>query len=568
MFHKLNLSRDLSCPTRTDAFPENPGAQGIPAHTLKTSQEDDAGQSRVYAAEQGGDKVELAPALIEFGVYGDLSEALKSAALRGDVETTQCLISAKADTPKTLAELAARDDGHLSPMAAAKAAKLLISLGVNISSALDYAAKNFCAEAVSTLLLLGANGSDMLVSAAISRDTNTLRQLISAGADVVTALVTLARDPDKKAHEQAARLLILENNRQHLHDCPAGLRSQTTVMSRLAKDRDTTAMLRLRRAMVSENPGWDELAKSGDIESIKLLIPPSDMQYPIQHLRQLSLEGHFVGVKTLIAAAVPTKAVINELLVQYSNWWDPLTSGAIKLLIAAGADPSEVPDEINTAFNKRKTEISNLSEIEKTATLLSAIKKDDVAEIVMLTDAGSHVTAALQHLSQAKDLNDIEKTLGLCRLINAGAISSQTLLDQVQAGDMDVAKTLAQLEDIANDALIVSITSGDQQTPRTLIPTLTDGRFALIQATESSNQDLTKTLLAIGADGPGALMSLLHTKSREAAGRLIALGVDIQATLIRATREDPNVYQNVIEDLTSIGAEFPADEEILTLEGE
>jgi len=515
---------------------------------------DDSGYTPImYAAKSPTDDGELIDVLIQCGARIGLSEALHCAALRGHTETARRLLDAGADASKALAQVVVADEAH-TPQARANAAKLLISLGAHVSDALDYATKSSCEEAASILLLMGANGSRALASAAISRDTNALRLLLWAGADVMTALISLAKNPDEKAHGHAVRRLILENHSRHALDSSAKLHSQTAALSRLAKDADTTAVVRLRKAIASEHLDWSELANSGNVATIKSLMPSSLMTYPEQHLRQLSLDGHFVGVKTLIAAGVPANAAMNELILQHRNWSDPTSCGAIKLLIAAGAESLPLTDDIAAAFEKRKTEIAALSEGEKIITLLSAIKKDDIAEIVMLSSGVSDAKAALKCLHQAEGLNDLEKTLGISRLINAGAISSQTLIDLVRDGDLDVAKPLAQFEDIAGDALITLIAAGDHDASRTLLSALTDGRHALTQAAENGDEDMAAALIAIGADGPGALLSLLRAGFREAAGRLIALGVDIHATLRRAMREDPSSYQSAIKDLAELGA--------------
>lgn len=422
--------------------------------------------------------------------------------------------------------------------------------GVDVSDVLRDAVKNLPIEAVNTLLLRGARGSEALVSAAISRDMNALARLVIVGADVTTALITLAKHSDKKVHYWAVKTLIAADNKQRRHDSYGKPRSETEALVRLAMAGDTATMTTLCRAVAPEHLGWAPLALSGNVEAIKVLLPFSWRDYPERYLDTFALRGHTMAVKTLIAAGVPTSGILTHLVDENNRKAYPNGLDVIKHLIAAGADASILPAEISEAINNRKTEISALSSDEKNVALLSAIRTENQVDVAMLLHQGANPIAVL------RQLNPSNEQLSISRLITTGAISSQDVIDLAKAGDMATATVLAQIADILTNALGDLIAKHDQDAARALLAVSSCGYRALEQAVQRDDSYTATTLMAIGANGSEALLSLLKMGQREAAARLIALGVDIHTALMVAVRDDRDFHQNAIQELTAIGAEY------------
>lgn len=548
-------------------------------HLDLVNNKDQSGYSPLmYAAESSTDNVELVDALINASARTGLFDALKSAAKKGHVQIAARLIATEVDASKVLAEIAAGDECH-GPQVSINAARLLISLGVSATDALGHAVQYLPDEAVSTLFLLGAAGFDAIALATSERDKPRLERLVAAGADVATALIRLAKHPDKRVHFWAVRDLIAVDDNKLWSDSYGDLRNDTAALLRLEKSGDTSVMLKLARVMTAENQGWDKLAKSGRIDAIKLLIPGSSTGYAEELLCGLVLLRDFSAVKTLLGAGVSASRALNELVDQsFSHVARRTSLDDIRSLIAVGADASLLPLELIDEVCERIIALSDMSPGERNKVFLSVLLEGAIDEVVMFVEGGIDVIAALQYLSQLEDDANIHtrngmpwhsRQLALDRLIKAGAVTYQTLIDRVKAGDMRSARALAYREDLTSDALMDLIAKGDQETARAFVPALTDGQRALMQVIQSDDEDQAKNLIALGADRPGALLALLRVKSREAAGRLIALGVDIHTTLMRAVRdghellytstiqrESHESYKTAIQDLTRIGAEF------------
>ncbi|OZI59164.1 ankyrin repeat domain-containing protein [Bordetella genomosp. 4] len=562
----------------------------------------------MYAADSATDNLELVDALFNAGAREGLAQALKSAAQRGHVAIATRLVGTDVDAPTVLAEIIADDAAHLRRVKA-NAARLLIALGVSATDALAYAVEHCPEEAASFLFLLGANGADALASAANARDQSRLARLVSAGADVETALISLAKHPDRLVHYRDVSFLNRINYSERWRRWHETSRIDTAALLRLLKSGDTATMLTLARAIAPEHRGWDELAKSGNVEALTALRTISGKDESETCLRFFVVNGHWNSLKTLLDAGVPASRTLESLLrdlrasrpgsLEYRNFRESL-----KLLFVAGADGLPFPEELRDEINERKKEISSFSPSEVNAAFLSAITNKYTADAALLLDKGADLIAALQYLSQPEEIDDASlsseihllryrervgrlgipnlidtgrvtsealisremriardmeagrRSLGIRNLIDAGAVTAQTLIDRVKAGDMQVSRAIAKHRNIATDALVELIVQGDQETARVLVPTLTDGQLALTQAVRCNDLNLARALIEIGADGPGALLSLLREKHREVAGRLIALGVDVHTALMRAVREGHDSDKTAIGDLIMIGAQF------------
>ncbi|CAM4171575.1 hypothetical protein BOTU111921_15205 [Bordetella tumbae] len=511
----------------------------------------------MYAAESQADHPQLVDMLIDLGAYVGLPEALKSAAKNGHTETAKRLITGVGgDAPKVLAQVLHHDqDGS-----GMKAAKFLISLGMNPTSALEYAGENHWFDAADALLVLGAKGSEALVlivtrqpltrgaitSSAMHKISTKVRTLVQAGSDVAAALTDLAKKPKNQSNTLAVAMLIrAEEKARELGHCE-GPSCSTVALLRLAESGDIAAILVLSEAMDFQHQGYDELVKNSYVDALKALISARRVN-PNEMLRRAAHAGDVASTKALVNTGMPTSALPRDMIIQSQPWEHSATLKTIKLLVTAGASTSTVPDELLTEINRRKQEISDLSPSEKNTALLAAAKERNTTEVAMLLERGAEIAAALKHLSDADDLD------GIRTLINAGMSAPTALIDLVRAGEMDVAQSLIRAKDVSAEALIQLIRNKELTLARAFIPALTNGREALVQAAQDTDDNLVSALVRLGAAGPEALLWLLQMKSREQAVRLISSGVDIHTALMLAIRSGSYAAQ---KDLITMGADL------------
>lgn len=518
---------------------------------------DDSGHTPImYAAESPSDNVELMDALISAGASVGLSDALKSASERGHAGMTQRLLASNVDVPQVLAEIIHDSDGQTAGL---NAAKLLISLGADATQALGYAAQRQWLDAARALILLGSKGSDSLVLAATQPTANAtnraadqramatvVKNLIRVGSCVARALTTVAKNPDSAANSKTAKLLI-QSDESLSANRYMGTAHDNIALLNLAKTGNTAALCTLAGIAGIDNATSDKLIANRNIDALKTLINAGLVDSE-KLLKGEARAGNLLGIKTLIAAGAKTSSLLKNL---YLDWKSDVTRNpeAIKVLVAAGADPSPLPQGLRGNIDKRQMEISQLSTHEKNDAVVSSAKNRDLAELIWLLDSGADPVSALQTLSQAKDLSAIRVVL------NASMNATELLIDRVKAGDIDVARTLIEAKDIPAETFTGLIENGDLELARTLVSIEpTQGRQALVLAIQEDDTELAKGLLEMGADGPGALLSLLESSYREVALNLVALGVDTHTTLMRAVTSNSLSSK---ADLLTIGAELP-----------
>lgn len=510
----------------------------------------------MYAAESPIDNPELVDTLIKNGAHAGLPRAVKSAAERGHTEITRRLVASmpREEASKALAEVLQHDENQSDP----NAAKLLISLGVDATVALEYAGTKYWLDAAKALVLLGAKGSDALVlmatqspaarNATVARSVTTSgrRALIQTGSDVATALTTLAKRPKNELNSLGLSRLIATDELVSKQTGDTKPSSATAALLRLADSGDIAAMLVLAEQMDSGQLGCDELAKSGNVDALRALASAGLVTLQ-RTLERAAHTRNFAAAKTLINTGMSTSTLLHDMWSNSQRRKDPDRFEAIKLLIAAGADASALPNGLSAEIELRKEKISDLSPTEKNVALLSAAINGDTTEAAMLLEREADIADALKQLSGADDLN------GLRTLIKAGKAAPATLIDRVLAGDMDGARALTRALDVSTEALIHLIKNGESALARRFIPDLTNGREALVEAAQRNDGHLARTLIDLGADGPGALLSLLETKYREEAARLAAWGVNIHKTMALAVSNDSVIDER---DLITMGADL------------
>lgn len=503
---------------------------------------DDAGDMPIMvAAKCPTDAPKLIDTLIKHGATRGLSEALAFAAEAGHTEATRHLIhDSDADASEALAQILRRHNNAFG----LKAAQFLISLGGDVTQALDHATDMSWLSIAQKMIFLGANASNVLASTAtlhtitpetVAVNLNTaiakLKVLLLAGADVTTALVSLAKKPRSEANSRAISLLIMSEQKMielHAADKPP---SDRAALARLAKSRDIPALRVLSECVAPENLGCHELANRGDVDALKVLIETHRLA-PQDLLMNVALAHRFGAAKTLIRTGMQTANLLNDLLKQSGPSTLPETMKVIALLVAAGADPSMLPKETRDELSHRQIAISTLSSHKKDAALLAAAISRNIADAAILLDHGASGVSALKSLINARHPE------GIRTLIDAGAVTPDMLIERIKAGDMAVAQLLSQEKQVATQALINLIEKGDHETARAFIPELTDGKDALIQAVQANDKDLAHALIAMHADMHEALRALLAMKEIEAASRLVAAGADIHTTLMHAYRLD------------------------------
>lgn len=193
---------------------------------------------------------ELVDALINAGTDYSLSNALEAAATRGHVLTAKRLLEANIDAAEVLADLLRFGPSDRETV---KAAELLISLGVDVTDALNHVMLNHPHSRLSALLLLGmpsdtalrmllllgASGPRALAETALRDEARDLGRAIESGVDVPATLRFLAKLPPTNTHAKAITLLIAEDERV-LSDNTyvAKPASFTTTLLQLAKTRE------------------------------------------------------------------------------------------------------------------------------------------------------------------------------------------------------------------------------------------------------------------------------------------------------------------------------------------
>ncbi|CAM4171601.1 hypothetical protein BOTU111921_15210 [Bordetella tumbae] len=573
MLSQLNALRWSPAPGRNDTRPENSGASDTACS---------ADPSELRASQHAAAPVILNSDSVAVDACNTLAAALKTAAQTGQVDAAAQLISDGADAAKALVsilvetpepnplnmyEMRQNSWMPLTPLPSqkihmlrtvAKAAKLLISLGANVSEALNHAVQNHQTAVAKILLLLGAKGADALTLAAISGDTQALAQLGKAGADVSTALINLAKNPDTKINDTAARLLVcnarpeltgIEDNAIH-----ATLRHDTSAILRLAREDDIATLLVVGKVVSPEHMGWKQLAISGNIgalKALKTLITSPGFDYPERLLKTFVFDGNIGGARALIRAGVSYATVLSQHGNEINSDVQQHRPQIIKVLLLAGADASAVPGHPIDINNARKEEIAALSPAEKQKQLLWAVCNGNTIDTAMLVDQGADAVAAL------KPFSHIENAMEIRDFFRAGLASSQTLIDLAKSGEQLVARALANQNQISTDALIKLVKNGDLDFARAILPRTNAISGPLVAAAQGDDIGVIDALIKIGMNGPKALLWLLSMKHREAAGRLISLGVDIHTSLLCGVYDGRAIYQDGIHELLTIGAEFP-----------
>lgn len=536
----------------------------------------------MYAIGTPTDNVELVDALINAGASDDRGHMLMYAAAKGHTKTAERLIAAGAAASDALRMVI--QDNCMSDVTKAGAVKLLRSLGADASdalkmaitknrmpetkavrapewtgpwswtappSAMDYTAADDDLRALRTLSLLGAKGSDALTSAVIGDKTGLSKRLILGGADVTTALINLVKDARDNADQLARKLLFIEKDTQRKHAVPSG-RMMTVLMLSLAQSKKTSAMIALSKAVDVRTLVWDELLKHESIDAARAVI--SSLKKPEKIVNDYALERDLSTTTKFLNAGV--KMFTSPGACHYwghRTYKDRLPE--VKLLIAAGVPWSALPKEhtsLSTGdaqrqliLNKQtKNRIQSSPPGKRMELLLSAAEREDVVDVALVLDKGVDRIAALQKLSQDRNLR------GIRTLIKGGMSATEAFIDRVKATDMNTAQDLAKAisslrKPVATLALIELIARDDEATARTIIPTFTDGVQALIEATLSHDRNLAKRLIALGADGPTALLNLIQTNNYETAGRLVAWGVDIHTTLMMTYREIDSIGTSI-----------------------
>ena len=515
-----------------------------------------------YAVESQTDDRELVDELLLAGANVKLSEALQAAAQGGHAEMATALMAAGVNGPEVLVDILR----HNSDPDKVKAAKLLISLGMDATVALESAVKKEQWDAISPLILLGAKGSEALASLSNSDDRKAMARLISAGADVVMALKILATKANSPENSGAMRSLIgseLGSDDDSVDEHTFSSRHRQDInwtsklaLLQLAKSGNIRAVQTLSTVMLPiDELTCRELAMGGHVETIKTLIA-AGLVNSEEFLKSFALAGNLAAARALINAGTPTSETLTRLCKtpggrpQYQPNLD-----AIKLLIFAGAAPSHPLSEgVSDDINRKKAEISTLDSGAMVERFVNAAKCGDVVDMAMLLGCGVDTVAALRLLGESPPWLGVPKAKDAC--LNAGMTLSEILVGQVKAGNMKAAKNLIGLTDTTADTLTELIINGDTDTARTFVPALISGQRALLQAAQSNDGDLMRALIEIGADAPAAVLSLLEANAREAAGRLMAWGTDVHAILTRAISAEHEPGQNVVQGLTMLGANY------------
>lgn len=515
-----------------------------------------------YAVESQTDDRELVDELLLAGANVKLSEALQAAAEGGHAEMATALMAAGVNGPEVLVDILR----HNSDADKVKAAKLLISLGMDATVALEYAVEKEQWDAISPLILLGAKGSEALASLSNSDDRKAMARLISAGADVAMALKILATKANSPENSSAMRSLIgselgRDDDSADEHAFSSRHRQDINwtsklVLLQLAKSGNIPAVQTLSTVMLPiDELTCRELAMGGHVETIKTLIA-AGLVNSEEFLKSFALAGNLAAARALISAGTPTSEILTRLCEtpeDHSQYQANLD--AIKLLIFAGAAPSHPSSEVvSDDINRKEAEISTLDSGAMVEKFVNAAKCGDVVDMAMLLGCGVDTVAALKLLGEMPPWLGLLKAKDAC--LNAGMTLSEILVGQVKAGNMKAAKNLIGLTDTTADTLTELIINGDTDTARTFVPALISGQRALLQAAQSNDGDLMRALIEIGADAPAAVLSLLEANAREAAGRLMAWGTDVHAILTRAISAEHEPGQNVVQGLTMLGANY------------
>lgn len=260
----------------------------------------------VYAADTQTDNPELIGALLNAGATEGFWDALSIATMKGHAETAKLLIDndVEDNAPYVLESIVRLHYGKPGM----DAAKLLISLGVNVTDSLPEGALIILnKEVAERLLLLGAKGSDKLAEIAEYRDAGEVEGYIQVGADVPRTLTLLANNPTHKRNREAMTLVV--STASKLKKKPE-LEIYESALLSLARNKDIAGLQRFTAALNAINPAHlknilNRLTANGDSGTLSMLTAnPEDKP------TNAALAGDVAAAKTLINTDVKTSTVL------------------------------------------------------------------------------------------------------------------------------------------------------------------------------------------------------------------------------------------------------------------
>lgn len=489
-------------------------------------------------------------------VTPEQNAALMRAVGNADIDEARALIKSGVDASLVLMLAASqKQPGH----AADHGANLLglVSLGANLSTALEYALAANAALAIVSLMLMGADGDaalewsvqnndvtataflfaqgvsgdKLLIDHAMHGNADAVKFLIATEMPTAKIVVGLAKNGDKDAvdlliaagaprAEEISELaefggLLHANGITQLSDLIAAGVDTSKILFDLVKDNDLHTAKILLAAGADASAALKHESKSQLKDTQKTLTLISQELSAVQNLVKRLDENEHANI-----------TVVEKILSAQKYMAQPdmhLTREFMQDIANRAASDGEINDaKLLLALESVDWEsIKKLCVDEEAASmaLQHSVVFNNLFAVRLLTEAGTSVNDFAMHLMQKGDVK------GLFLLMEAGMPVDWTFASIFNNDLNKLAKEIFETDNFDKLEAMKSVSEsyGSQQL-RKFIPAITDGAAELVEACVNRDISFAKTLIAEGANVDEALICALMDDEPIVARQLMALG--------------------------------------------
>ncbi|MVW69939.1 ankyrin repeat domain-containing protein [Bordetella sp. 15P40C-2] len=482
--------------------------------------------------------VDLIDNLLSAGAKDDLSEMLAHCVMQASHERiSERLIAADAKPSYAMARLynlPMQSRAHVH-----EAVTFLGSRGIDNALMFQYAIAQRMHRAVELMALVGHNWSEQLMLAAERLDSSTVQFLLQSGVDYASVLTKLITNQPGWYGPDSARTYALASLSKGREDSKLPPRWEREALFWFDQRGMSTAVRKLRQWNPSTPLSLRDIAQCS-VHTIKELqklgvVPEHALETVVHH-------GNLALAQKLVAAGVPTAALLERL----QNDSDPArrlsNAKAVRLLVLAGADANLLDDDQRQGFRKLIQRVSQSSGDDIVRRMINAANESAADELSMLIHDPKNTDMAVRAL---KTLVDLERPRVAAMLITCGLDAAEALIATVSVAEPNwwQAKGLIQASeairypdeseaDLLTDdperhslqnQVLFALTLRDQwDLAAKFIPNLTCGSWALLESALRHDAERAKRLHEIGADICRAFFIALQTKRYEAAARLMS----------------------------------------------